>query len=184
MKEKAIEISNYNKVLLTVRAVELGADIETATSLLHWREFEEIAGLALEKNNFIVKKNFRFTYIKKKNEIDLIGSKRPFILCIDCKHWHKKLSISSINTIVDKQIKRTENLAAFLPSVSKNLECEQWNYGLFIPAILSLLPAITKFHKSVPIIPILQFQDFINQIFGNLQKIKTFKKNFYHLSKI
>lgn len=178
---KNIEISNYNKILLTVRAIELRADIESTTSLLHWKEFEEIAAFILERNNFIVKKNFRFTYLKKRNEIDLIGLKNPLILCIDCKHWHKELHFSSINTIVIKQIKRTKDLVAFLPSFSKNIECAQWDYGLFIPAILTLLPAKDKFHNSVPIIPILQFQDFINQLFGYLQKIKSFKKNFYHL---
>jgi hypothetical protein len=81
-------------------------------------------------------------------------------------------------------VKRTKDLTAFLPSVSKNIECTQWDYGLFIPAILTLLPAKNKFHNSVPIIPILQFQDFIKQIFGNLRRIKSFKKDFYHLTQL
>ena len=130
-----------------------------------------------------MEKNFRFTYLKKRNEIDLVGLKKPLVLCIDCKHWHKELKFSSINNIVEKQITRTKHVLEFLPSISKKIECVEWDYGIFIPAVLSLMPNRIKFSNLVPIIPILQFQDFLNQLFGNLQQIKSYKKFFYHLNK-
>lgn len=181
IKDNVIKTNSYNRIILAVRAIELGADIEKVAGLLQWKEFEGIASLVLEKNNFIVKKNFRFTYLKKKNEIDVIGLKKPIILCIDCKHWKKELKISSLKKIVANQIKRTKNLIKFLPNISTKIECTSWDYGIFIPAILSLIPTRHKFHESVPIIPILKFQDFLNQMLGNMEKIRLFQKSFHQL---
>jgi hypothetical protein len=181
IKEKIIEANSFGRIMLSVKALELGADIENVTSLLHWKEFEGISALALERNNFLVRKNFRFTYLKKRNEIDIIGLKKPIVLCIDCKHWHKEVNYSSLKNIVPNQIRRTKDLIKFLPNISTKLECASWEFGIFIPAILSLVSNRHKFYNSVPIIPILKFQDFLNQLLGNIQKIKFFKKRFQHL---
>jgi hypothetical protein len=167
--------------MLSVKALELGADIENVTSLLHWKEFEGISALALERNNFLVRKNFRFTYLKKRNEIDIIGLKKPIVLCIDCKHWRKEINYSSLKNIVPNQIRRTKDLIKFLPNISTKLECVSWEFGIFIPAILSLVSNRHKFYYSVPIIPILKFQDFLKQLLGNMHQIKFFKKRFKHL---
>lgn len=181
IKEKIIEANSFGRIMLSVKALELGADIENVTSLLHWKEFEGISALALERNNFLVRKNFRFTYLKKRNEIDIIGLKKPIVLCIDCKHWRKEINYSSLKNIVPNQIRRTKDLIKFLPNISTKLECASWEFGIFIPAILSLVSNRHKVYYSVPIIPILKFQDFLNQLLGNMQQIKFFKKRFKHL---
>lgn len=182
IKEKTVEANNYGRIMLSVKAIELGADIENVTRMLHWKEFEGITALALEKNNFLVKKNLRFTYLKKRNEIDIIGLKKPIILCIDCKHWHREVNFSSLKDIVSNQVRRTKDLMKFLPNISTKLECASWEFGIFIPAILLLISNPQKFYDSVPLIPILQFQDFLNQLLGNMQQIKFFKKSFHHLT--
>jgi hypothetical protein len=182
LKEKTAETNSYGRIMLSIRAINLGADIENVTSLLHWQEFEGIAGLALEQNNFLVKKNVRFTYSGKRNEIDIVGSKKPMVLCIDCKHWHREVNASSLRNIVTNQIKRTKALMNFLPNISTKLEFVTWDSTIFIPAILSLISNRYKFFDSVPIIPILKFQDFLNQLRGNLEQLKFFKKTFSHLN--
>jgi transcription initiation factor IIE alpha subunit len=181
IKEKTLETSNYRRILLAIKAIELGADIENVTRLLHWKEFEGIAALALERNNFIVRKNFRFTYLKKRNEVDLIGLKKPIVLCVDCKHWHREVQLSSLKNIVSNQVRRTKDLLKFLPNISTKLECTSWEFGIFIPAVLTLVSNRQKFYDSVPIIPILQFQDFLNQLEGNMRQLEFFKKIFNHL---
>ena len=181
LDENSIEINNYSRIMLSIKAIELGADIEYATSLLCWQEFEGIAAIALERNNFSVKKNVRFTYAKKRNEIDLVGLKKPIVLCIDCKHWHREINPSSLKNIVTNQINRTKSLMDSLPTITTKLECTTWENVTFIPAILSLIPIRNKFYDLVPIIPILQFQDFLNQFQSYITRIKYFKKTFYHL---
>lgn len=179
--KKIIKINSYERIMLAVKAVEAGTDIETVTKLLHWKEFEGISALALERNNFSVKKNFRFTFLKKRNEIDVIGLKKPIVLCIDCKHWLKEINYSSLKKIVPNQIKRTKNLTKYLPNIYNKLECTSWEHAIFVPAILSLVSNRQKFYDSVPIIPILKFQDFLNQLLGNMHKIKFLEKRFNHL---
>jgi hypothetical protein len=181
VKEKRVIINSFGRIMLSVKAIEVGADIENVTSFLHWKEFEGITALALERNNFLVKKNFRFTYLNKRNEIDVIGLKKPLVLCIDCKHWHKEVNYSSLKKIVPNQIKRTKDLVKYLPNISNKLECDSWEFAIFVPAILSLISNRHKFYNSVPIIPILKFQNFLNQLVGNMHQIKFFKKKFNHL---
>lgn len=181
LSKNSLEINNYSRIILSIKAIELGADIEYATSLLCWQEFEGIAAIALEQNNFSVKKNIRFTYAKKRNEIDLVGLKKPIVLCIDCKHWHREIKPSSLKNIVTNQINRTKSLMDSLPNTKTKIECTNWENVTFVPAILSLMPIRNKFYNLVPIISILQFQDFLNQFQGYINRIKYFKKTFYHL---
>ena len=182
LDENSIKLNNYSRIMLSIKAIELGADIEYSTSLLCWQEFEGIVAIVLEQNNFSVKKNVRFTYAKKRNEIDIIGLKKPIVLCIDCKHWHREINHSSLNNIVTNQISRTKSLMDSLPNIKTKIKCTNWKNVLFVPAILSLMPIRNKFYNLVPIIPILQFQDFLNQFQGYFSRIKHFKKNFYHLT--
>ena len=182
LSENSIQLNNYSRIMLSIKAIELGADMEYSTSLLCWQEFEGIAAIALEQNNFSVKKNVRFTYAKKRNEIDLVGLKKPIILCIDCKQWHREINPSSLKKIVTNQINRTKSLMDSLPNIKTKIECTNWENGIFVPAILSLIPIRNKFYNLVPIIPILQFQDFLNQFQSYISRIKYFKKKFYHLT--
>jgi len=68
-----------------------------------------------------------------------------------------------------------------LPNITTKIECTNWENVIFVPAILSLMPIRNKFYNLVPIISILQFQDFLNQFQGYINRIKYFKKTFYHL---
>jgi hypothetical protein len=52
-----IEITNYQKLLIALKAIELGADFEKITRSLGWLEFEEILAYVFEFNGFGVKKD-------------------------------------------------------------------------------------------------------------------------------
>ena len=54
-------------------AITLGADVESVSEYLTWRDFESITGLILEEKDFDVTKNLIFT--KPRMEIDVIGKK-------------------------------------------------------------------------------------------------------------
>ena len=66
--------------------------------------------------------------------------------------------------MVDAQSKRTQALADSLPNSKLNVECTKWSSAKFFPAVLSLMPSSFKFYDKVPIVPILQLQDFLNQL--------------------
>jgi Holliday junction resolvase-like predicted endonuclease len=182
LKQGSVEAESGSRLNLAVQALTLGADIEDISNMLCWQEFEEIAGFALKNNGYVVSNNVRFKQSGRRWEIDVIGCKKPLVICIDCKHWQHAITSSALKRIVDLQIQRTRALAYSLPSPSLKLECTCWHDAKFMPAILSLVPCAFKFYYEVPIVPILQLQDFLNQLSAYPENLKFFNKTFSKLS--
>jgi len=181
IRSEIVEVSVNDRLKLAVKAVSLGADIQQVSDLLCWQEFEEITAMALRNNDFTVYKNVRFKTASRKWEIDVIGCKRPIVVCIDCKHWGHAISPSTLGKIAQAQADRTKALTETLPNPKLHLECTKWPTTHFIPAILSLIPNNTKYHNNIPIVPILQLQDFLTQLPAYIYQLKTYKKTFNHL---
>ena len=178
LKPNSIEVDSNNRLKLAVKAASLGADIEHISDLLCWQEFEEIAALALKTNGYAVKNNVRFKHEDKRWEIDVVGCKKPLVICIDCKHWQRAISLSALHKIVDLQNQRTLALADSLPNIALKLESVKWEKAKFIPAVLSLIPSAYKFCQKVPVVPVLQLQDFICQLPAYTESLKFFPKTF------
>lgn len=181
LEKESVEITKGNRITLVVKVVELGADIEHISDLLRWQEFEDIAVLALKNNGFSVSKNVRFKHADRKWEIDAVGCKKPLVICIDCKHWQRRMAPSVLGRVVEAQAERAEALADSLPNTKLQLECTKWKKAQFMPAILSLVQGNYKFYDNVPIVPVLQLQDFVNQLPAYTYSLKSFPKNFEHL---
>ncbi len=182
LKTDTIEVNSNSRLKLAVKAAFLGADIEQISNLLCWQEFEEIAALALKNNGYAVQNNVRFKNDGKRWEIDVVGCKKPLVICIDCKQWQRAISSSVMKRIVYMQTQRTTALAASLPNIKRKFECTKWEKAKFIPAVLSLIPSVFKFYEKVPIVPVLQLQDFIYQLPAYTETLKCFPKTFKTLS--
>jgi hypothetical protein len=178
---EAINVDSACRLQLAVRAAELGSDVERLSQVLSWQEFEGIAGVAMERNGYVVKKNVRFKREGRRWEIDVVGCRNPFVLCVDCKHWHQGLPPSALSRMVESQVKRAEAFAHTLQNTSLPVECTRWEKAKVVPIILSLLPAACKFLNDVPIVPVLQMQDFINQLPAYMESLKYFSVRFSHL---
>ena len=96
-------------------------------------------------------------------EIDVIGIKLGIAVLIDCKHW-KKMTQSALNDIVDKQIERVKN---YVEKIETNLA---------IPVIVTLHLEKVRFVSRIPIVPIMQLSSFLDEFYGNLEKIGTIEK--------
>jgi hypothetical protein len=164
VRKDTIELEGVQRLKLAVRALSLGGDIEQIASFLTWQEFEEMAGLALGQNGYSVRRNLRFKHAGRKWEIDVVGCRKPLAICIDCKHWHHSLRPSVIKEVVEEQIERTKALAEALPNPTIRIECTKWEKAKFIPVVLSLMQGATKFHDEVPVVSVLQLQDFVNKL--------------------
>jgi len=182
LRQGSVEVESNGRLKLAVKAASLGADVEYISNLLCWQEFEEITALALKNNGYLVSNNVRFKNAARKWEIDVVGCKKPLVVCIDCKHWQHAIAPSALKRIVDSQVERTRALADSLPNIALKLECTKWSEAKFIPCILSLMPSPFKFYNQVPIVPILQLQDFLNQLPAYIGSIKFFPKTFNSLS--
>lgn len=182
LQGETIKATTDNRLRLALKATSLGADVEHISAFLRWQEFEEIAAIALERNGYIVAKNVRFKHAGRKWEIDIVGCKKPLVICIDCKHWRHGMAPSALKRIAESQVERTRALSESLPHVSLEIECAKWNKAKFIPAVLSLTQGSFKFYDMVPIVSVLQVQDFLSQLPAYTESLKYFLKKIDHLS--
>jgi Holliday junction resolvase-like predicted endonuclease len=176
LRNKVINVDSLKRLKLAVHAVQLGVDLERVSSVLDWKEFENIAAIAFEQNGYGIEKNLRFKHAGRKWEIDIVGCKKPIVACVDCKHWHHGMYPSAMRRIVEEQVERTSALAESLPRIAEKIECASWRRAKLVPAILSLITARSKFYNEVPIVPILQLQDFISQLPAYVNSLKHFSK--------
>jgi Holliday junction resolvase-like predicted endonuclease len=176
LQKEIVEADSLQRLKLAVRTIGLGADIENVSGFLQWKEFEGIAAFAFERNGYGVRRNLRFKYAGRRWEIDVVGFKQPIAVCIDCKHWHHGMSPSALKRIVEKQAQRTSALAESLPNPAVKAEFVSWNHVKFIPAVLSLVAGSFKFCDDVPIIPVLQLQDFLSQLPVYADSLKHYTK--------
>jgi Holliday junction resolvase-like predicted endonuclease len=169
-----VKVSSSQRVKIAVRAVELGADLERACGVLEWNEFEEIAAKAFEANDYVVKKRFRFKWAGRRSEIDVLGCKQPLVACVDCKHWRRGWRRSAIMRVVEAQVQRTQALAEGLPSLREKAGLVNWKEAVLVPMVLSLVPSPFKFYNKVPIVPVLQLPNFLNELSPNISDLTHF----------
>jgi len=150
-----------DKIKAAFLIIENGAQVEQVSEHLDWKDFEGLVAQILEKKGFATIKNMILT--KPRMEIDVVGINHGIAMLIDCKHW-KKLSQSSLNTIVEKQIKRVKHY------VSKT------NEAVAVPVIVTLYHEQINFINRVPIVPVQQISSFIDEFYGNLDKVNTIEK--------
>jgi hypothetical protein len=176
-----VELGADERLKLAVRAVGLGADIQRVSDLLCWQEFEAIAAVALEANGYTVSKNVRFKGKGRRWEIDVVGCLKPRVICIDCKHYHHNINFSGLGRMAEEQVGRVEAFAEASPNAAVPVECGQWEHAEFFPVILTLLSSSAKFHKDVPLVPVLQLRDFLTQIPVYSGNLRCVSRVFNHL---
>lgn len=169
-----IEADILQRLRLATRALTLGADIERVSSHLRWQEFETMTALALEQNRYVVTQNLRFKSKGRRWEIDVVGCKKSLILCVDCKHWHHALSLSALKRIAGEQIERTKALADSSPNPALKSINGYLEDAKIVPIVLSLMDCQFKFYENVPVVPILQVQDFLNQLPEHVERLAHF----------
>lgn len=177
VQKNVVEANSLQRLKLAVHAIFLGADIENVSSFLQWQEFENMAAVAFERNGYSVTKNLRFKHAGRRLEIDIVGCKKPIAICVDCKHWHRGLHPSALKRIVEEQVERTFALAESLPSLFGKIECASWDNVKLVPAVLSLVTGRFKFYDNVPIVAVLQLQDFLSQLPAYADSLKHFTKD-------
>ncbi|HVP16287.1 MAG TPA: NERD domain-containing protein [candidate division Zixibacteria bacterium] len=176
-----LQTNSLQRVSLALRALELGADYERVSGFLEWKEFESLAAVALEMHGYAVTRNVRFRQGGRRWEIDIVGCRRPLVVCVDCKHWRHGLHPSKLRGAVDEQVKRTMAFSEALPNPTVRVEFASWDEARFVPAVVSLVPASFKFHERTPVVPILQLRDFLAQLPMCLDSLRSFERAQRHL---
>ena len=161
LDENIVEFQNSDRIKASIFAIRNGATIEDVSEFLSWQNFEELVSRVLDENGFLVQKNLILT--KPRMEIDVVGVKLGISILIDCKHW-KRMTQSALNDIVNKQVERVKRYVEKTESTSA------------IPVIVTLHQEKVNFVNKVPIVPVMQLSSFLDEFYGNLDKMKTIEK--------
>jgi Holliday junction resolvase-like predicted endonuclease len=181
LKQDTVEADSCGRLKLAVKAISIGADVEHVSNMLRWQEFEDLAAIALERNGYTAAKNVRFKHAGRKWEIDTIGCKKPLVISMDCKHWRQGIAPSALTRIAEAQVERTRALVESLPNISLEFECARWDKVRLVPVVLVLVQGSFKFCDEVPIVPVLQLQDFLSQLPVYIESLKYFVRDFNQL---
>jgi len=161
-EDSLIHFSENDRLKTSLLAIRMGAPIDEISQLLDWKDFESLVSEILELREFDTTRNLILT--KPRMEIDVVGIKAGVAILIDCKHW-KRLSYSSLETAVNKQIERTKRYVA------------KEKIHAAIPAIVTLYQEEVKFINKVPIIPIFQLDSFCDEFYGNLEEMDALEQS-------
>ena len=151
-----------DKLKVAVSLLEKGQPIDEISIALEWRDFEGLTAEILSEKNFAVIKNMMLK--KPRMEIDVVGIRLGIAILIDCKHW-KRYSSSALSTAVKKQIERVKQYVTKTPG------------AIAVPVIVTLYQDKIDFIDNVPIVPIFQFDSFIDEFYGNLDQMNVIGKD-------
>ncbi len=148
------------KIDIALDMLNSGFDIGDISEAIDWRDFEGFTAEILASHNFVVSKNLFLT--KPKMEIDVVGTRLGISILIDCKHWSR----SRIPTqIIKKQIERARQY------ITKTTQPSA------VPVIVTLYQDCVSFVDKVPIVPIHQFESFLDEFYGNIDMMHIIERD-------
>jgi len=174
--KKMLVVNDEERLRLAYLAVNLGCDVEKVSRLLTWREFEVFCSNVLESCGFRCFLNFRFKYSSGRGEIDILGLRRPFILCLDAKHWGARLGkTSGLRNAVKKHVKRVGFFGGVLNKYLLNLGIEDWGECVLVPLLVTLFQERIIFDSNVPVVPVFKLNSFLMDFDGYLDELCVYR---------
>jgi len=155
----SVKFDPLDKMRAAILAIHMSTDIEDLSKMLNWKDFEMLTTNILGASGYIAYHGLRLK--KPKVEIDVVGIKDRMALLIDCKHW-KRSSPSELRKFALMQIDRAE---AFVRTNKEKIR-------FAIPAILTLHLESITFADDVPVIPVIKFRSFLNEMDGYMSEIR------------
>lgn len=155
LETHSIRFDGMDRMRAAMLAARLGADMEALSKALSWRDFEVLATNILETSGFESHHSYRLK--KPRAEIDVVGIKDSMALLVDCKHWRYN-NTSTLGRFAAKQAQRAE---FFLRADDRDLK-------FAVPVLLTLHAESVTFVDGVPVVPIVKFRSFLDEMPGYL----------------
>jgi hypothetical protein len=159
-----LQLKPSDRVRIAMLAAPMVQDLRRVSQKLDWRDFELFVSEVAEQNGFHAKSNL--VIAKPRVQIDLIAVKGDLCIAVDCKHWGKSVGNSSLAIIARKQIRRARIL----------LSQKSLNVTTVLPAIVTLLPNISRVVAGIPIVPVSELNNFFANIDGYIGEYKVVHK--------
>jgi hypothetical protein len=153
--ERYFVFSNADKMKLAILALQHGNDLEEISKSINWKDFEALTSELLSLSGYATVSNLYFSK-PSRIEIDVVGVSENCRLAVivDCKHW-KQNNFRAISGYARKQVYRASILL---------LHKRMRHISNVVPIILTLYPMSIKFVDGVPIVPIIKFKSFIEDL--------------------
>jgi len=178
-----LKLTGSGPIARELVALDANVSVQVVDELL--QKFRDAELIKLQEKRIEASSNQRariaihaIKWAQRRWEIDVLGCREPLIVCVDCKHRSHGWRESAIRKAAGAQALRTKVLAEALPSLLKEIGLVQWRQATLIPVILSLVPGPSKFYNKVPIVPILQIQNFLNDLPVHITALSHFHAYF------
>jgi hypothetical protein len=139
---------NEGPVLTALHLVASGIPEEEAARSLTWKDFEEFCAQLLRAGGYAVEENVCLS--RPRAQIDLVATGQLFIISLDCKHWKRAPSYSTLEGFALAQLRRSRLLRRSLN-----------NPRPIISAILSSSEYAGSFVQGVAIVPLRTLRNFL-----------------------
>jgi hypothetical protein len=149
--ELGLSLLAPTETLAALALIRLGADSEKVASMLGWREFENLCAQLLSTAGYRVRSNVLVT--KPRRQIDILATSSLLSLCIDCKHYARRISVSSLARFANAQIDR-----------SRQYKERSDHRGPVLPMILTVMEGSLVVAEGVPVVPLLKLRSFLESI--------------------
>jgi len=157
-------LGRNTRIMLALRAMGLGAQIETVVELLTWKDFESFVAYILSENGFRCVESFRRRGNEsvKGMEIDVVGVRGHIVIAADAKMWGARNNKSSaLKTAAENQKERTRRLTEMMDKLEEKIGgLEKRTYSLF-PILVTWLVEEVQIHDGVPIVPVFKLNSFM-----------------------
>lgn len=169
-----ITASLNQRLELAIKAVQAGGDLERVSRALGWLEFEEIVARIFEENGYDVKRRFRFQADGRRWEIDILATRRPLIVCAECKHWMKGLGNTTARRIAEIHLEKVETLSRSVRGLKGRMGIEGWGQATMIPMALSLQPARERIYRRIPVVSVYGLPGFLSEFEAQMDWLASF----------
>lgn len=170
-----IQLTLEQRLDLSLRAVELGADFETISRELGWLEFEELSAKVFEANGFRVKRRFRFSAQGRRWELDILAVRSPYMICGECKHWGRGMGNSTARGIIETHLEKTSVFSKHLGELRGRIGVESWSKAIIVPMTLTLSATPMEIYRRVPSVSVLALPSFLSEFDGQLERLANFR---------
>ena len=161
--DDCIHLTPEQRLRVAEIALTNGADPEQVARELSWQEFERFIRRVLDLEGYAATTHFIFKHSGRRFEIDVLGSKEPVVICVDCKHWHHGSAASKIKLAAKNQLQRAESLSHVFMSYGKKHGIARWRSTRLLPIVLTLADLSPTIIEGVPVVSALRLRDFLCQ---------------------
>ena len=148
------------RVSRALAAMSIGVSSESVARHLGWKEFESFCARLLQESGYSVEENVTLT--KPRAQIDIVATGSSHVLSVDCKHWQRAHSPSTLASFAGAQKKRSGLYRRSKPEAKP-----------VVSVILSFSQPEGGFVDGVPVVPVRSLTSFLGSIEAYSELIET-----------